>query len=269
MSLMVNGEYINTTRFPDNTTQVWKLPEEWFKNERITIWWDYSSESELIELAQLKDLLTVRGVKRVYLNIMYLPFARQDKNIFNDSTFALLSFAKLLNSIEFEEIFIMDPHSARATDLINRSRALYPHGAVMRAKQLTGSNLICYPDAGAVMKYSKAYHYFDGLTIYGHKVRDQATGRITSYELVGNCDGARVLIVDDICDGGATFRLLSAALYDGGAEEVALFVSHGLFTQGLKPLLNSGISRIFTKDGEEIYRASLDGGSVTKPYDAL
>lgn len=265
MSLMINGEYINTTRFPDNTTQVWKLPEAWLGEERITIWWNYSYEGELLELAQLKDLLESYGTRRVYLNISYLPFARQDKEVKNDSTFALHSFAKLLNVLEFEEIFITDPHSLMALALINRSRAVYPHGAVMHAKQATKSTLICYPDAGALVKYSQAYYYFDAnILLYGKKTRDQATGRITGYELVGNPDGSNVLIVDDICDGGATFQILSSALYEAGAEDVSLFVSHGLFTKGLKPLINAGISRIFTKEGEALHRV---GGVAIKPYD--
>lgn len=257
MSIMINGEYVNTTRFPDNTTQVWKLPEEWLNEERATIWWDYSHEGELIELAQLKDLLEASGVKRVYLNIGFLPFGRQDKSIANDATFALHSFAKLLNAIEFTEIFIMDPHSTVALALINRSQAVYPHGPVNRAFKMTNSEIVCYPDKGAKDKYQNLYKF--EARIYGNKTRDQATGRITGYELHGSCQDRRILIVDDICDGGATFKILAAELYDKGAEDVNLFVTHGLFSQGLKPLLSAGISRIFTNEGEALYRHDVDG----------
>ena len=67
-----------------------------------------------------------------------------------------------------------------------------------------------------------------------------------------------MLIVDDICDGGKTFELLAEQLYSNGAEEVNLFVTHGLFTKGLRPLKNAGIKRIFTNKGEAIQMA--DGG---------
>jgi len=35
-----------------------------------------------------------------------------------------------------------------------------------------------------------------------------------------------------------------------GAKDVALYVSHGIFSKGLEPLREGGIKRIFTKDGE-------------------
>jgi len=58
------------------------------------------------------------------------------------------------------------------------------------------------------------------------------------------------MIVDDICDGGATFILLAKELYAAGAKEVNLFVTHGIFSKGLIPLYEAGIKRIFTQDGE-------------------
>jgi ribose-phosphate pyrophosphokinase len=111
--------------------------------------------------------------------------------------------------------------------------------------------MICYPDKGAVSKYSEIYAFGLGTPIYGEKVRDQSTGNITSYQLIGNLKGrTNVLIVDDICDGGATFKLLAKDLLAAGATEVNLFVSHGIFSRGLRTLQESGIKRIFTKDGE-------------------
>ena len=59
-----------------------------------------------------------------------------------------------------------------------------------------------------------------------------------------------ILIVDDLCDGGMTFIKSAERLYELEAKEVHLYVSHGIFSKGLKPLTDSGIKRIFTKDGE-------------------
>ena len=47
-----------------------------------------------------------------------------------------------------------------------------------------------------------------------------------------------------------TFKLLAKDLLAAGAKEVNLFVTHGIFSKGLRTLRNSGINRIFTKDGE-------------------
>jgi ribose-phosphate pyrophosphokinase len=246
--IYLNGDPVNVTLFPDNTSQVWKLNEGHLSQERATILWEYSHEGEIMHLVQLKNLLDVYGVDRVYLHLEYLPYGRQDKSYNNNATFALRSFAQILNSLRFSEVFIMDPHSIVALGLIKKSTAVYPHGPLKRALESTGADLVCYPDLGAVGKYSVVYKNTPDY-IYGKKTRNQDTGYISNYELVGDCEDKIVLIVDDICDGGKTFEILAADLFAGGAENVHLFVTHGLFTKGLRPLRKAGIEQIHTNKG--------------------
>lgn len=261
--LYLNTDTVNVTLFPDNTSQVWKLDPNHLNQERATIRWEFSHEGEVMQLAQLKHLLDFYGVECVYLQVDYLPYGRQDKWIDNQATFALWSFASIINSLHFTEIFIQDPHSKTALDAIKGSQAIYPHGPLRRALRATDSDMIVYPDHGAVSKYVDVYRtplpY-----IYGEKVRDQATGHITSYELVGDCQGNKVMIVDDICDGGKTFEILAKDLYAAGALEINLFVTHGLFTKGLHPLYVANINRIFTAKGEAILIA--DGHGFRSEY---
>lgn len=262
MTLYLNEEPVPVTRFPDNTTQVWKINEDHLRRDRALIEWRYSSESELIELAQLVDLLRAYGKKKISLYIDYLPFARQDHPISNGTTFALHSFTKLLNAIEIDNVFIDDPHSEMALQLINNSHAEWPRREVNDVVKGLGRPLLCYPDKGARRKYTELYSHS---SIYGNKERDPATGRITEYLLQPggrNIVGESVLIVDDICDGGATFVLLAEALYEAGVKEVNLFVSHGIFSKGLRPLKDAGIKRIFTKSGEVFEKR---GELYTKP----
>lgn len=250
--LLIDYVPINVTIFPDNTSQVWKLSEEILKKTNVTITWKFESEEEFLHLAQLKCLLDKYGIKS-NLKLTYLPYARQDKEVSNDRTFALRPFAKLLNSLSFEEIFIMDPHSNVALELINSSVAEFPELELASVFHETKFDLVCYPDKGAVEKYSKIYDFIfvdENMCISGEKIRDQQTGQITNYQLIGDAKGKTVLIVDDICDGGSTFIHLSKALYEAGAKEVNLFVTHGIFSKGLQVLKDAGIKRIFTEDGE-------------------
>lgn len=251
--IYINGSPLNVTLFPDNTSQVWQVSQLNIPDTNwVHIVWDFSHEGEFMQLAQLKHLLDL-GPIRSTLRIKYLPYGRQDKHTANNATFALRPFANLLNSLNFEEIIIHDPHSQTALDLIHNSKAQYPTKELQKSMEAIGfdkSWIICYPDKGATDKYWKVYPY---VYMHGEKTREQQTGKITKYELRhSSLESFRknVLIVDDICDGGATFILLTKALREAGANEVNLFVTHGLFTKGLKPLLDSGIKRIFTQDGE-------------------
>lgn len=244
--ILLNDEPVEVTRFPDNTTQVWKLPENQLKTNPAVVRWDFKEEGEFLALAQLKTLLDAHEI-RASLVLSYLPYGRQDKEVSNTATFALRSFAPLLNSLHFDTVMITDPHSLTACELIGRSRPAYPTPQLDEVIEYLGTDLVCYPDKGAVLKYSLLYPFPH---IWGEKQRDPLTGKILKYQLCGGCAGKRVLIVDDICDGGMTFIFLAKDLLSAGATEVSLFVSHGIFSKGLKPLTDAGIKGIFTPQGE-------------------
>lgn len=249
--ISLNGNVITPTIFPDKTSQVWNLDKKLLSNYHYAgIIWEFESEQELIWIAQLKDLLDSHSIF-TSLKIDYLPYGRQDKEVTNETTFALRTFAKILNSLHFNEVKIVDPHSDKALLLIKNSMAIYPKATVEKAVRDTESEIICYPDTGARIKYSKVY---DWAYMYGEKVRDPLTGYITKYELIREMGldirHKNIMIIDDLCDGGATFILLAKELYAAGAKDVNLFVSHGIFSKGVGVLVDAGIKSIYTKDGE-------------------
>lgn len=247
--ISINGEPLNITQFPDGTTQVWKLDMRHFtSDEAAVVRWKFESEAEVMHLAQLAFLLQGNGVPS-FLDIEFLPYARQDKQIANDATFALRPFAMLLNAMPWDVIAIWDPHSTVALDLIQRSHARYYTNEAKAAFARSESTVLCLPDAGASAKYGPM---FRGLPIaHAEKKRDQASGYLVTGDLSGEpVNGRRVLIVDDICDGGATFIGLASRLREAGATAVSLFVSHGIFSRGVKALTDAGIDRVFTPKGE-------------------
>lgn len=248
--LYLNGKPVTPTIFPDKTSQVWKLDLQQVSTKHATIRWDFTHEGEFLQLAQLHMLLRNHGVGKISLELPYLPYGRQDKKVANDATFALRTFAHQLNLMKFSRVEIMDPHSEIGLICIYNSCSTYPFGQLKAALELTSAEIVCYPDKGAREKYGSVYSALPLPFIYGEKVRDQLTGNITSYQVIGECAGKSVLIVDDICDGGMTFKILAKDLLARGARDVNLFVTHGIFSKGLKTLHESGISRVFTKDGE-------------------
>lgn len=237
--IYLNGTPLTITHFPDNTSQVWnlELPKE------AHIYWDYKSEAEFLYLAQLKDLLDYYSIP-AKLHLPYLPYGRQDKPISNSNTFALKTFAKLLNSLNFDEIVTYDAHSSVAFSLINNLRDAYSGAHLFFAHKLKDITFV-YPDKGAAKRYSTIRP-----SIKFDKKRNEK-GKIIEHVLEeGEANGKKVLIVDDICDGGATFISVCKLLKDAGAIEVNLYVSHGIFSKGLRILHAAGINRIFTRRGE-------------------
>lgn len=252
--LYLNGHKVEVTMFPDGTSQVWKLPEEMLGVKSNSIKWDFSHEGELFHLMQLVALLKKiqAGVPR-RLQLPYLPYGRQDKEVSNTSTFALKLFAECIDSLGFWSVEITDPHSKVALEYIQNSYAIYPKDYLIYVAHSIGAEEVCYPDKGARDKYVKEYNLKLPIS-FGSKVRNQTTGLIESYSVeVGmgaEIKGKIVLVVDDICDGGATFSMLAEKLYKLGAKEVNLFITHGIFSKGLTPLHNAGIKNIFTFKGK-------------------
>lgn len=276
--IYLNDLEIKPTIFPDKTSQVWKLPRAWRKNH-VFIRWDFESEAEVMHLAQLQDLLGCHGINAT-LELSYLPYGRQDKEILADKgdlmsveTFALRTFATILNNMNFFKIKCMDPHSDVAQKLIKNLHVVSPEPFIAIAKKQTDSTFFCYPDKGAVAKYKKMFpvHPY----AFGEKTRNQQTGEIVSYDLVTlySPKDSTVLIVDDICDGGMTFIKLAEMLKKAGAREINLFITHGIFSKGTEPLFAAGIKRIFTQKGEavrtlteETFTGSKSYGYIYKPY---
>lgn len=251
--LYLNGQPLQVTIFPDKTSQVWKLPPSTFESKKAYVLWNFENEAEVMHLAQLQTLLRKSRVDTT-LEISYLPYARQDKVVSNETTFALEVFLQIIRNLQFDKVIVHDPHNWDAVRPGCAVEAVYPQKLVEQVAQLVDENghftIFCYPDKGALTKYSKVYESSYRPHIYGEKIRDQLTGNILSYKVVGGCVNSNVLIVDDICDGGMTFRLLAKDLLAAGAKEVNLFVTHGLFTKGLQVLKDAGIKRIFCQDGE-------------------
>ena len=87
---------------------------------------------------------------------------------------------------------------------------------------------IIAPDHGAVYRAGIVARNFNLPLVIAEKQRDQNTGRITQYKFPETrTDLSNVLVLDDICDGGTTFRLLQESL-PGKAD---LYVSHGVFNE--------------------------------------
>lgn len=244
--ILLNGQRIQPTMFPDKTSQVWKIN---MPSGIAQIMWEFESEAELMHVAQLTDLVTADG-GMVDLHMTYLPYARQDKEVANDKTFALNTFARLINAMGFRRVTADDPHSEVAADLIHRFMPIYRSLEVHHSFAAVKADLVCYPDAGAAHKYK---HMISLPWIEAAKERDQLTGKISSCVLIGDGDvrDRVILIVDDICDGGATFIGIASSLYARGAKEVHLHVTHGIFSRGLDVLKQANIKRIFTAKGEQ------------------
>lgn len=246
IKLLVNGSEVKfeTTIFPDGTSQVWKVAEPLFEDDDIKILWMFESEAELFHVCQLAQL--TQKLSRQEDSVLvapYLPYARQDKGIDNGLSFALDTFTYILYHANICRIETFDRHSNTQTNSYIESET-----AEGFHKAIFNHDVVCFPDKGALARYEGSFPNVP--MVYCEKVRNQQTGEITGLILNGSnlydIDGKRVLIVDDICDGGMTFIKTAEVLKKWNASQIDLAVSHGLFSKGKQVLHDAGIKDIFT-----------------------
>src|SRR5437016_2062705 len=108
--IKVNKWLLKSTVFPDGTSQVWNLQPEILQANVINITWNFEQEREILDLMSL-SMLIPSAYKN--LHIPYLPYARQDKDISNDSTFNLHFICKLINHLSCDKVTAVDVHNPK------------------------------------------------------------------------------------------------------------------------------------------------------------
>ncbi len=258
-----NGRTLDVNFFPDGTLLLKETVEE---NEEAVIRWNFESNEEMVVLYFLAKHLAVKGVKRMVLELPYIPNARQDRVKMPEDVFTLKYFAEFINSLEFSEVVVLDPHSYVSEALFDNLRIQTPKEYVMQViERLGGSEnlLLFFPDEGAMKRYSAL---FDLPYVFGIKKRDWKTGEILGLDVAGRTEliaGSRILIVDDICSRGGTFFFSAKELKSLGADRIYLYVSHceNTILEGELPSTDF-IERIFTTDS--IFTGAHEKISVLK-----
>lgn len=258
--IKINNEVFKPEYFPDGTM---KLSIE--HKGCYYIDWLYDSEDELLQLYYIVNhIFEDKFNCPIHLFMPYIPNARFDRTKDLNEIFTLKYFASFINSLEFEEVSVFDPHSHVAEALIDRIAINKPLLYIIKTvkkiaptinKIISPSNLLFFfPDEGSVKRYDNVVKAFsDSPYAFGIKDRDWKTGEIKGLSVNGQVDeikGRDVLIIDDICSKGGTFYYSAKKLKELGANKIYLYVSHCENTVYEGELLkNNGlIEKIYTTD---------------------
>ncbi|MGI3448086.1 ribose-phosphate diphosphokinase [Citrobacter arsenatis] len=210
--------------------------------------------NDFMLLAQLVEAVRHQtDVLVSHLELPWLPWARQDRHMVAGDSFALKVFASHLNTLKFDKVKVLDPHSDAAAAAIDNLVAIGQERCLLQSATLPhlfqqNALMLVAPDAGALKKIDTVARAA-GVEEYAilSKKRDVASGKLTGFALMaGDVRGRDLLIVDDLCDAGGTFIGSAQVLRDACARSVSLYVTHGLFSKGIEHLFANGIDAIYT-----------------------
>lgn len=226
---------------------------------------NFLGSDDLVDLMLITN--AAKGVRPDILSgciyMPYFPYARQDRRAGKFEHNGVTMMISFLKMIGIKKLIISDPHSdaiSIACDTagiflqVNTQNSLFSHmvnGARHLSREIMDTSqegfVIVAPDQGAIKKASEIARSIPGCGfVFATKYRDAQSGALTFGGIV-DTDGVlltakHIVVVDDICDGGGTFIGLIKELkkFVGAHCRFTLYVTHGIFSKGLVPLIDAG-----------------------------
>lgn len=209
---------------------------------------------------------------RVHLFMPYVPGLRQDRTAGGLTPLTPQIYGEALSNL-VTTVTTVDPHSEPGLAAFKRALdnkgviVLDPHLYLLDLLPVDTYQFVVQPDNGAKERTINTgkilglkVHNTPNEIIVCEKTRDFATGKLSGFEIPDYVSllpaDTRILVPDDICDGGGTFLGLAAAFHEKNPDIVLdLFVTHGIFSNGaIERLLNyyiggnQGFDHIYTTD---------------------
>ena len=261
--IKVNGKVVEQNRFPDGSLNIkgdfeinkgsYLDSDEIFQNKNYIVWL-YDSDTEIFTIMSIVDILRRNGGEYISLIMPYLTNSRMDRIKSPNENFSLKVFANWLNSLNLNEVCVLNVHSNVSEALINNIKSELPEFDIRQACEMYKPDVIFFPDEGACKRYSDMT-IIKELNIpiaFGIKKRDWNTGNILGLDII-NGDAVkdkRVLIIDDIISKGYTFFYSGKKLKELGATSVSLYATHceNTILEGELLSDNSPLDEIYTTD---------------------
>lgn len=227
-----------------------------------------NSGNDLLKLMTFANACKNKGMY-LSITIPYFPGARQDRISNVGEPLTVKVYADLINSLNFEKVTIVDPHSEVTPALLDKCD-IHPVSEILKRIVVENNySVIIVPDAGSA---KKTYNYYFPDAEFNKKLtfvqclkkRDTETGKLSGFRVVDEVPhGANILICDDIIDGAGTFVGLAEELcrkiqqeseelgWDVLPFKLGLYGTHGIFSKGVKHLLNDfdgTFDEVFTTD---------------------
>jgi len=233
MKLHPEHPAIKIIRFPDGQPHI-RLDTKLLEGvQDVDVTWRIRNPEELYLLACLHDALEEAELRIRDLVIPYLMAARSDRVMVPGDALGLRVVGHVLRAaMQYKNLFVLDPHSSEVFKWVFWSRTLSSDFLLAGIH----ADALVLPDKGSRIHANRRKEILRASReILCEKQRDMRTGDLKL--VVTNPEagiGKDVVIVDDICDGGATFLAIAEQL--PGVRSLKLVVTHGIFSKGFGDL---------------------------------
>ena len=206
-----------------------------------------SVNDKLIRLLFFIGALRDASAARVTAVVPYFGYARKDAKTKPRDPVTTRYMAALFEAVGTDRVLALDVHNLAAFQNAFRCHTDHLDASALFARHFhaclgdTPRVAVVSPDAGGVKRAERLQRMLQNLRgselplAFMEKVRSR--GQLRGGRLVGDVDGATVVILDDLISTGSTLTLAARACRSAGAAHVFAAATHGLFADAAEQTL--------------------------------
>ena len=206
----------------------------------------------LMELLVLIDALRRASAWRINAVIPYFGYARQDKKVQAREPITAKLVANLLETAGADRVISVDLHAGQIQGFfdvpVDHLTALSILGEHLKSQDLENA-LVVSPDVGRATEARRLANYLNLPLAMLYKRRNSPTETEVTH-VIGEVEGKRPIIIDDMISTAGTMRRGIEALLSLGAQpDVRVAATHAVFTPpAMERLTHPAIKGIYVTD---------------------
>jgi ribose-phosphate pyrophosphokinase len=215
------------------------------------------ANDNLMELLIMVDALRRSSAARITAVIPYFGYARQDRRAKARTPISAKLVANLIETAGVDRVLTLDLHAAQIQgffDIPVDNLYASPVFALDIEHHFRGQMqdlMIVSPDVGGVGRARELAKRINAPLAIVDKRREKP-GEIAEMTVIGDVQGKKCIIVDDICDTAGTLCKAAEVLMDNGATEVHSYITHGVLSgPAVERIKNSVMKSLVITDSIE------------------
>ena len=210
------------------------------------------ANDNLMEVLICMDALTRASAKRITAVIPYFGYARQDRKTGGRTPITAKLVANLIAGAGAHRVLTLDLHAGQIQGFFDiPTDNLFATPVIeqdIRRNYNTSDLMIVSPDVGGVVRARTLAERLNADIAIVDKRRPRA-GESEVMNIIGDVDGRRCIIFDDIIDSGGTLCNAAAELMKRGAESVSAYITHGVLSgKAVQRIADSDMTELVVTD---------------------
>ena len=244
---------ISVNQFSDGEIRI--NIEESIRGDHVYIIQSTSSpvNDNIMELLIMIDALKRASVKTVNIVIPYYGYARQDRKARSREPITSKLVANMITRAGADRILTLDLHAAQIQGFFDMP-VDHLLGAPLLANYFLDNGIanedtvVVSPDHGGVTRARKLAEFLKAPIAIIDKRRPKANVAEVM-NIIGNVEGKKCILIDDMIDTAGTITLAAQALEDAGATEVYACCTHPVLSgPAIERIENSVMKKVIVTD---------------------